>query len=263
MKKALLLLLLMTGYAFAQKSYPIVPLDSVNFIPMDSLKIADSLLANGGTLRASLTNGNYLGDTITVTGVLTTDTRVLRNVGAHFSFYVENPDSAAWGGMDIYTLDTSAAVLNAGFGAIDSGYVIQVTGVLTKYGTDIWGNFELEPIGSASVTPIPINILNAGSVRPAPAEVKLSDLVDGDYTSGGKVFFDTGTKYKNSFVIIRNLIVKSRSQNSGTGMWTVALEDSLGNTIDLYDPSEYFTGRSYGVTTKWIPPAPGSKLDVH
>ncbi|MGO9480855.1 MAG: T9SS type A sorting domain-containing protein [Candidatus Kryptoniota bacterium] len=261
MKKALLLLLLMTGYAFAQKSYPIVPLDSVNFIPMDSLKIADSLLANGGTLRASLTNGNYLGDTITVTGVLTTDTRVLRNVGAHFSFYVENPDSAAWGGMDIYTLDTSAAVLNAGFGAIDSGYVIQVTGVLTKYGTDIWGNFELEPIGSASVTPIPINILNAGSVRPAPAEVKLSDLVDGDYTSGGKVFFDTGTKYKNSFVIIRNLIVKSRSQNSGTGMWTVALEDSLGNTIDLYDPSEYFTGRSYGVTTKWIPPAPGSKLE--
>ncbi len=166
-----LFLLLMTGYVFAQ-TYPVVPLDSVNFIPADSLRIADSLLVHGGTLRASLTNSAYLGDTITVTGILTTDTRVIRNVGAHFSFYIQNPDSAAWGGMDIYTTDTSGAILTAGFGSIDSGYEIQVTGVLTKYGTDIWGNFELEPIGSASVTPIPINILDAGGNRPAPVEVK-------------------------------------------------------------------------------------------
>lgn len=258
MRKASLLFLLTVGYAFAQSTYPVVPLDSVNFIPMDSLTIADSLGTSG---RASLTNGFYLNDTITVTGVLTTDTRVIRNVGAHFSFYIQNPDSAAWGGMDIYTTDTSAAVLNAGFGSIDSGYVIQVTGVLTKYGTDIMGNFELKPIGSASVTPIPINVLDAGGKRPAPVEVKVSDLVTGDLTSGGQMHFYPGVKYKNSYVIIRNLTVKSRVQSSSTGMWTVTVEDSLGNTIDVYDPSEYFTGRSYGVTPKWVPPAPGSKLD--
>ncbi|MFZ1080307.1 MAG: T9SS type A sorting domain-containing protein [Candidatus Kryptoniota bacterium] len=259
MRKALLLILLMTGYSFAQSKYPVVPLDSVNFIPNDSLTIADSLLVNGGTLRASLTNGRYLNDTITVTGILTTDTRVIRNVGAHFSFYIQNPDSAAWGGMDVYTLDTSAAVLNAGFGSIDSGYIIQVTGVLTKYGTDIWGNFELEPIGSASITPIPINVLSAAGERPAPVQVNLSDLVSGDKTSGGKVYFDTGTKYKNSYVIIQSLIMKTRTQNSSTGQWTVSVEDSLGNTISLYDPSKYFTGRTYG-TPQWTPPAPGSKI---
>ena len=73
MKKALrnillagVLLSLMTGYVFAQ-TYPVVPLDSVNFIPADSLRVADSLLAAGATPRASLTNGFYLGDTITVT----------------------------------------------------------------------------------------------------------------------------------------------------------------------------------------------------
>ncbi len=255
-----LFLLLMTAGAFAQ-TYPIVPLDSVNFIPPDSLRIADSLLVHGGTLRASLTNGFYLGDTITVTGVLTTDPRVIRNVGAHFSFYIQNPDSAAWGGMDVFTIDTSADILNAGFGSIDSGYVIQVTGVLTKYGTDIWGNFELEPIGSASIAPIPINILDAGGNRPAPVEVKVSDLVSGDKTSGGVSHFSIGTKYKNSYVILRNLTVKSRTQSSSSGMWTVTIEDSLGNTIDVYDPSEYFTGRSFGVTPKWVPPAPGSKID--
>jgi hypothetical protein len=260
-----LLVLLASSCIFAQGSYPVVPLDSVNYIPPDSLRIADSLLAAGQTLRASLTNGNYLGDTITVTGVLTTDTRVLRNVLAHFSFYIQNPDSAEWGGMNIYTNDTSAAVLNAGFGAIDSGYVIQVTGYLTKYTTDFWGNFELIPIGSASVTPIPINILDAGGNRPGAVEVKLSDLVKGDNSTTGKtpgatVYFNTGIKYKNSYVVIRDLVVKSRTQNSGTGQWTVSVEDSAGNTISLYDPSEYFTGRSYGVTPKWVPPSPGSRL---
>jgi len=258
--------LIMSEYVFAQ-SYRVVPLDSVNFIPADSIRIADSLLAAGKVPRASLTNGRYLGDTITVTGVLTTDTRVLRNVLAHFSFYIQNPDSAAWGGMNVYTNDTSAAVLNAGFGSIDSGYVIQVTGVLTKYGTDVWGNFELIPIGSASVTPIPINILEAGGKRPAPVEVKVSDLVSGDKTSGGTSYFKVGTKYKNSYVILRNLIVKSRTQNSSSGRWTVTVQDSLGNTISLYDPSEYFSGStSYGDTVvngknRYTPPAPGSKLE--
>ncbi len=262
-----LFLLLGSGQVFAQKSYPVVPLDSVNFIPTDSLKIADSLLAAGVTPRAGLTNGKYLNDTITVTGVLTTDTRVIRNVLAHFSFYIQNPDSAAWGGMDVYTTDTSAAVLNAGFGSIDTGYVIQVTGYLTKYGTDVWGNFELIPIGSASVTPIPINIIDAGGKRPAPVEVKLSDLVSGDKTSGGKVFFDVGTKYKNSYVVLRHLTVKSRSQNSSTGQWTVVFQDSLGNTISMYDPSKYFSGRTaYGDTVvngpkRYSPPAAGSNID--
>jgi hypothetical protein len=268
MRKTLLLVLLTAGYVFAQ-SYPIVPLDSVNFVPMDSLKIADSLLATGVTPRASLTNGNYLGDTITVTGVLTTDPRVIANVSVssgHFSFYIQNPDSAAWGGMDVYTTDTSAAILSAGYGSIDSGYVIQVTGRLTKYGTDVWGNFELIPIGSATVTPIPINVLDAGGNRPHPVEVKVSDLVTGDKTTGGKVSFDVGTKYKNSYVILRNLIVKSRTQSSTTGQWTVTLEDSLGNTISMYDPSKYFSGRSYGDTivngkNRYVAPAQGSRLD--
>jgi hypothetical protein len=267
MRKALLkiqlaglIILLTSGYVFSQGAYPVVPLDSVNFIPADSLRIADSLLALGKTPTASLTNSKYLGDTITVKGVLTTDTRVLRNVGAHFSFYIQNPDSAAWGGMNIYTTDTSSAVLSAGFGAIDSGYVIQVTGVLAKYGTDFWGNFELFPIGSASVTPIPVNVLDGGGPRPDPVEVKLGDFMSGDKTSGGKVT-SGGMKYKNSYVIIRNLTVKSRTQNSSTGMYTISVQDSLGNTISLYDPSQYFTGRSYGVTPKWVAPAQGSKLD--
>ncbi len=260
MRKSLLLVMLFAGFAFAQ-TYQEVSLDSVNFIPADSLRVADSIRATGATPRASLTDSRYLGDTITVTGVLTTDTRVIRNVGGHFSFYIQSLDGADWGGMNIYTNDTSANVLNAGFGSIDSGSVIQVTGRLTKYGTDVWGNFELIPIGSATVQPIPVNIMQVSGPRPAPAEVKVSDLVTGDLSAGGQLHLSTGAKYKNSYVIVRNLTVKTRTQNSSTGMWTVTLQDSLGNTISLYDPSMYFTGRSYGVTPKYVPPPVGSKID--
>ena len=260
MMKSLFLVLLFAGFAAAQ-TYPEVSLDSMNFIPADSLRAADSLQAAGAALRASLTDSRYLNDTITVTGVLTTDTRVIRNVGGHFSFYIQSLDGAEWGGMNIYTADTSANVLNAGFGSIDSGSVIQVTGRLTKYGTDVWGNFELIPIGSATVQPIPVNIMQVSGPRPAPTEVKVSDLVTGELSAGGQVHLSTGAKYKNSYVIVRNLTVKTRTQNSSSGQWTVTLQDSLGNTMSLYDPSMYFTGRSYGATPKYVPPPVGSKID--
>ena len=50
-------------------------------------------------------------------------------------------------------------------------------------------------------------------------------------------------------------------KTAALGNGQITVEDSLGNTISLYDPSEYFTGRSYGVTPKWVAPAPGSKID--
>jgi len=108
--------------------------------------------------------------------VLTTDTRVLRNVGGHFSFYIQNVDGPEWGGMNIYTSDTSTNVLNAGFGSIDSGSVIQVTGKLTKYGSDAYGNFELTPIGSATVQPIPVNILQISARARSRSRSKLATL---------------------------------------------------------------------------------------
>ena len=249
-----LLLMIVTHNAFAQApGYPAVPLDSVNYVPMDSLIIADSLGTGG---RASLTNGLYLGDTITVTGVVIADPSFTINGASQFSsgntdFYIQSPDSAAWGGMNVF--GSSAVASSIGITSVDTGYVIQFTGVLTKYGTDIMGNFELKPISGQT-----IGIAGIQS-RPAPVEVKLSDLVSGDLSSGGKMYFDVGTKYKNSYTIIRNLTVKTRTQ-SGTGQWNWTVEDSAGNTISVYDPSKYFTGRAWHVNPPFVAPAPGSKL---
>ncbi len=262
MKRTLLILFFLTGLATAQ-TYQELSLFNVNFIPMDSLIIAEGFGTSG---RGSLTNSKYLNDTITVTGVLVTDPRVIRNVGGHFSFYIQSLDSAEWGGMNVYTMDTSANIINAGFGSIDSGSVIQLTGKLTKFGTDIMGNFELIPIGSQTTPAMPISILQISGPRPAPAEVKVSDLVTGDVSKGGTVHFNPGTKYKNSYVILRHLSVKTRSQSSSSGQWFVSMADSFGNTIYMYDPSKYFSGRSYGDTTvngpqKYVPPPVGSTID--
>ncbi len=269
MKKALVVLLLAFGYAFAQNvqtpqssavnaggakkaaRMDTLSLYQVNYIPMDSLKIADSLGTGG---RSSLTNSPYLGDTITVTGVVLADPALIGLSTGNTSFYIQSTDSAEWGGMNIFGNTTTAT--SVGITSVDTGYVIELTGVLTKYSSSsITGNFELMPIASQT-----IGVLNVGE-RPAPVEVKLSDLVSGDVSSGGKVHFYPGTKYKNSYVILRNLTVKTRSQSSTSGQWTVVLQDSLGNTISLYDPSKYFTGRSWGVTPKFVPPPVGSKLD--
>lgn len=248
-----MILLLGAGMAFAQ-TYPEKSLFDLNFIPMDSLRIADSL---GVTGRSSLTNSQYLGDTVTVTGVVLTAPPIVGNtkVSGNWSFYVQSTDSAEWGGMNVFYYDSTAAI-SAGYGAIDTGYVIQFTGYLMKYSsTSIMGNFELVPI------PGDVSIVGINSSRPEPAEVKLSDLVQGDLRSGGKMKFYPGTKYKGAYVVIRNVTVKDRVKSS-SGQWSWTIQDAQGNTIGTYDISQYFSARpAYAVDPKWEPPPPGSKLD--
>ncbi len=252
MRKSLLILLLGAGLAFAQ-TYPEHSLYDLNYISMDSLRIADSLGVLG---RSGLTDSQYLGDTVTVTGVVITAPTIVGNVkvSGNWSFYIQSADSAEWGGMNVFYYDSTAAIA-AGYGAIDTGYVIQFSGWLQKYSsTSIMGNFELTPI------PGDVSIIGINSSRPAPAEVKISDLVQGDLRSGGKMKFYPGTKYKGAYVIIRNVTVKDRVKSS-SGQWSWTVQDAQGNTIGTYDISQYFSARSYGVDPNWEPPPPGSKLD--
>ncbi|HUI31405.1 MAG TPA: T9SS type A sorting domain-containing protein [Candidatus Acidoferrales bacterium] len=248
-----LILLLISGRVFAQApGYPVVPLDSVNFIPADSLKIADSL---GTTGRSSLTNSKYLGDTITVSGIVIADPTLMGMSPANTSFYVQSTDSAEWGGMNIFGAWTIANPI--GIGSVDTGYVIQLTGVLSKYtASSICGNFELAPIANQTIG------IQSITNRPSPVELSLSNLVTGDHSSGGKVSFDIGTKYKGAYVIIRNVTVKTRTTStSSTGkQWTVTVADSLGNTISIYDASKYFTARNFAANPNYGPPAIGSKI---
>ena len=274
MKKALLVVLLTAGFAMAQ-GYQGAGLQSVgavdagggkklgkvdtlslyeiNHIPMDSLKIADSLGISG---RASLTGSPYMNDTITVTGIVIADPALIGISAGNTSFYIQSTDSAEWGGMNIFGNSTIAT--SVGISSIDTGYVVRLTGSLTKYSaSSIMGNFELVPTANQT-----IEVLNI-TTRPAPAELKLSDLVKGDLSSGGTMKFYPGTKYKNSYVVVRNLTVKTVSTfSSSVGKaWDIVAQDSYGNLIDIYDGSKYFTSRNYAADTNYVPPAVGSKLD--
>lgn len=252
MKKVVLILLLGMSSAFAQ-TYPEKSLYDLNYISMDSLAIADSSGVGG---RSSLTDSQYLNDTVTVTGVVITKPNIIGNtkVSGNWSFYIQSEDSAEWGGMNVYYKDSNAAIA-AGYGAIDTGYVVRFTGELTKYSsTSIMGNFELMPI------PGDVEVVGINTARPEPTELKLSDLVEGDLRSGGKMRFYPGTKYKGAYVIVRNVTVKDRSEESG-GRWSWTIADAQGNTIGTYDISQYFSARSYAVDPNWEPPPPGSKLD--
>ena len=253
MRKVILSLLLSASFAFAQ-TYQEKTLYDLNFVTMDSLRLADSLGVSG---RSSLTNTPCLGDTVTVTGVVITAPPIVGNVkvSGNWSFYIQSTDSAEWGGMNVFYRDSTAAIA-AGYGSIDTAYVVQLTGYLMKYSsTSIMGNFELVPIAGD------VSVVGINPTRPDPAEVKLSDLVEGDLRSGGKMKFGTGTKYKNAYVIVRNVTVKDRVKSS-SGQWSWTVQDAQGNTIGTYDISQYFSARpAYAFDPNWEPPPPGSKLD--
>ncbi len=259
MKRALLIILMTAGLASAQ-SIPGITIHDANYVSLDSLLVADTISAS--KYRGSLTNSAYVNDTVTVTGIVIADPRVIRNVATRFSFYIMDTANGEWGGINVFTNDTSDNVINAGYGSVDTGYVIQVTGKVTKYGTDIWGNFELISTADATHTGDPLSVSDIKSKRPEPIEIKLSDLVSGDVRSGGKAKFSSGVKYKGAYVIVRNVTVKDVSQNSGSKQYFWTVEDDSGNTIGTYDISKYFSARpGYAVNLNWQPPASGSKLN--
>lgn len=259
MKRALLIILVTAGLASAQ-SIPEITIHDANFVPLDSLLVADTTKPTN--YRTTLTNSAYVNDTVTVTGIVVADPRVLRNVASRFSFYIMDTANGGWGGINVFTNDTSDNVINAGYGSVDTGYVIQVTGKVFKYNNDIWGNFELISTADANHTGDPVNVLDVKSRRPDPIEIKLSDLVSGDVRSGGKAKFSSGVKYKGAYVIVRNVTVKDVSQSSGSKQYFWTVEDDSGNTIGTYDISKYFSARTaYAVNPNWQPPASGSKLN--
>ncbi len=255
MKKALMLLLFTAGFAFAQ-TYPEMKIQDIDYIHPDSLVIADSL---GMTGRGTLTNPGHYGDTVTVTGIVLVRPRIIL-AGARYVTYIQSLDSAQWGGMNVLTEDTSSNAANTGITSIDTGYVVQVTGWVTKYPTGISGTPEVFLVGKATTPPIPMNVIDVKTARPAPVEVGVGEFVSGDPSSGGKVKFSTGWKYKGSYVVLRNVTVKTRTQSASTKRWSWTVQDSAGNTIFVYDPSIYFRGGTDAFNPTWAPPAIGSKL---
>ncbi|MFZ1731888.1 MAG: T9SS type A sorting domain-containing protein [Bacteroidota bacterium] len=229
-------------------------------IKSDTLTIQQIQEVDPDSLAAGILTSPRVGDTVTVTGVVYAAPRSspggspLFALGNAFALYIMDENGGAWSGLNVRASDSLAAdaILVT---AIDTGYVVRLTGVVTQYYSTT--QFEIGIAGGWNADAL-VEIIDDLGHRPDPTKIEISDLVNGGPLTG----IASGQQWEGAYVVIEGASVGSVTQNTSTGRYTWTITDGQGNSIGVYDQSVYFRGGSQGFDPTWAPPAPGTTLSA-
>jgi hypothetical protein len=258
MKKYLLLFSFFVLFVSASFSQKVITIRELQEVPQDSLVKLDQYPASS---MPWLDDSKYFryktddGDTITVTGVVIVKPRVLTYTLARYNIFIQDTTGKVWAGLNVLTGDTSAQAQGTLITALDSGWVVTITGKVEEYSPTSPSNSLTEMWAySPTYFPVanPIQVLGVGK-RPDAIEVKISDFI-----SGGKIMFSTGEKYESMYCIIKDVVVSSVASD-GSGRFNIM--DAAGNEMTVYDGSAWYTLRSHkNTSSKYTAPPVGTRL---
>ena len=263
MKKLLVLVCVaMIGLAnaFAQ-TYPIRTLVDIQKVPLDSLKVADSL-GVGANSRWTLQTSPRLNDTVTVVVLVTVPPKLITYTAGGRTLAIVDTGANGllpWSGILVRLSSDSATADADGFFNIERGDIVKMTGQIQEFPTTNMNSLT-------QFAPIPgkqFEILSSGNKLPPPTPKTLADFNIGP-NPNGKVMFSTGEPYEAKEVVFTNLTV-GPAVNTFRGTFTIS--DAFGNTMSDYDWSFHFslghggTELIAGDPNYKVPPA-GTKIDT-
>ncbi|MBR9974774.1 MAG: T9SS type A sorting domain-containing protein [Bacteroidetes bacterium] len=227
-------------------------------IVSDTLTVQQIQEVHPDTLAAGNQASPHVGDTITVTGVVYAAPRSsaggppLFALGNAFTLYIMDENGGAWSGLNVRASDSLAAdaILVT---AIDTGYVVRLTGVVSQYFSTT--QFEIG-VGNGWNADVQVEILDDLGRRPDPSTIAITDLVSGGPLTG----IPSAQQWEGAYVMIEGASVGTVTQNTSTGRYTWTITDGQGNSIGVYDQSIFFRGGSQGFDPTWAPPAPGTTI---
>ncbi|MBL0175972.1 MAG: T9SS type A sorting domain-containing protein [Ignavibacteria bacterium] len=212
------------------------------------------------SLNAGKQNSPALGDTVTVTGTVIAAPRVspggpmLFALSNAATLYIVDEAGGIWSGLNVRATDTVASSSTL-ITAVDTGFVVRFTGVVTQYFTTT--QFEVGKIASWNADK-QVEILDTKLRRPQPNTITLADLVKGDPKTG----IPLAQQWEGGYVVINNLTVGTVTKNTSTGRYTWTVADANGNSIGVYDQSKYFRGGTDAIDPAWTPPSPGTAIQA-
>lgn len=229
-------------------------------IKSDTLTIQQIQEVHPDSLAAGIQTSPHVGDTITVEGVVIAAPRTsaggppLFALGNAFTLYITDENGGPWSGLNVRATDSLAAdaILVT---AIDTGYVVRLTGVVTQYFSTT--QFEIGVAGGWNAD-VQVEILDDLGRRPSPTKIELTDLVNGGPLTG----IPAAQQWEGAYVVIEGAKVGTVTQNTSTGRYTWTITDGNGNSIGVYDQSVYHRGGAQGLTPNWAPPAPGTTISA-
>jgi hypothetical protein len=246
---ALLAVLLfgITSAAFAQINPIQLTIHQVQEVPYDTLI--------SGSPTASFSR--YLGDTVSVTGTVIAAPRVSQSgpslfaLGNAYTMYIVDDNGGAYSGLNIRGTDTTVAQGTL-MTALDTGFVVKVTGVVTQYYTTT--QFEIGKITQWNGN-VQVEILDTKPRRPNPTDILITDLV----TADPKSYSPTAMQWEGVYVALHGLRVGTVTKGS-SGRYTWTVTDDNGHSIGVYDQSKYFRAGADAFDPNWAPPASGTAI---
>ncbi|MES2778977.1 MAG: immunoglobulin-like domain-containing protein [Bacteroidota bacterium] len=266
--KRLLLSMVMLGAAGllkAQNPYPILPIDSIQFVNQVKL---DSTVGN--TLPDYITptfkNPTYR-DTVRFEGIVISNPKIYGLSASRKAAYIQRKGGGPWSGALVMCEPSGTGVtlpvLNTEAKFYDNfivGYKVRVTGVIR----DFQGETQINLIRNNAAWENSIEQVSLTPDTLVYTNITASQLMTGNPSTTWVQQKKTAEQYEGTLVNITNVTVYSIQQSGARTFWSVI--DDFGNVLDVRDASAYFRRDDLEDTVPKIantfqPPAIGTRLE--
>ncbi|RMG72971.1 MAG: T9SS C-terminal target domain-containing protein [Bacteroidetes bacterium] len=222
----LLLTLLISAAVHAQ--YPVVTIQQIQTLPLDSLNACNDL---------SL----YEGDTVITHGTVVMNGGLAQAAGGR-NLWIQN-GTGPFSGIDLYTTGVPTPVPGTDVLDLVAGDSIEVTGLIATFGNE------------TEIVPLNISVIDFGK----PVGIQPIDV--GDLNDANRVnILPTGEQWEGSYVEITNAVVTSVNFFSGNTRVSFDVADADGNVINISD--RFLVQRLPAGGGSFVPPPVGARFDT-
>lgn len=259
MKKLLLSVCLLLGFFQVKAQYPLVPIDSVQFINANRLaQVTFNSPGQDNTLPDYIEpvfKNTIYGDTVVVEGVVIFDPSSYGLSTNREAAWIQRTGTEAWSGLQIM-YDSNVVPVNQNVVQfkqnMKKGRTVRVTGVIRHF----QGETQLTVIN------VPIQVVSLGPTNISPKVLKVEDFmqnINGTQTPQ----FVTGEPYEGVYVELQNVTCYNPTPGAGPRyQWSV--QDANGNRLPIRDVSGYFRNDNQdddpNTPVNFAPPANGAVI---
>ncbi len=267
MKRLLLSLVALgvSGMLHAQNPYPILPIDSVQFV--NPTKLATSSANTLPDYVDPLFMDSVYRDTVRFDGIVISNPQIYGLSASRKAAYIQRKGGGPWSGALVMCepagTGVTLSVLNTESKFYENfvvGYPVRVTGVIRNF----QGETQVNLIRNNTNWENSVEQLSLTPDTLVYSEIEANQLMTGNPNTGWVQQKSTAEQWEGTLVRIRNVSVYSIQTSGNRSFWSVI--DDFGNVLDVRDMSAYFRRDDNEDTVPKIantfqPPPIGTRLE--
>lgn len=257
MKKSILLITTILGglFANAQNPYPIIPIDTVQYVNPTKLSLITTPAQAGTATLPDYTTPTFKDtvyrDTVRIEGIVICSPKSYGLSTGRKAAFIQRKGGGPWSGVQVMCepngTGATLSVLQAETKFKDNfvpGYKVRLSGVIREFSQ---GETQVNLIRSNPNWENGVEQLSLTPDTLVYSEIAADQLMKGNPNSLRVQQKLTGEQWEGTLVRLRNVTVYSNVVSNNRVTWSVI--DDFGNVIDIRDFSAYYRNDANGDST--------------